>query len=87
MKWHTDTNRKRANLEAESDMKMEILAVVVGWILGLLSTSLVAYLSGIVERRKFKDVLKEELRGVRFRHTLFTEIQSFKERNNKTCEP
>ncbi len=51
-------------------MQIEILAVVIGWLLGILSTPLAMYFSGIVERRRFEDVLKEELREVRFRLAL-----------------
>lgn len=51
-------------------METEILGVVVGWFLGVFSTPLVMYFTGIVERRRFKDVLKEELREVRFRLAL-----------------
>ncbi len=41
--------------------------VILGWLLGILSTPIVMYCSAIVERRRFKSVLKEELREVRFR--------------------
>jgi len=51
-------------------MNVEIMAVIIGWLLGILSTPLVIYISGEVERRRFKDVLKEELREVRFRLAL-----------------
>jgi hypothetical protein len=44
-----------------------LVGVVLGWLLGVLSTPLVMYCQAIVERRRFKDVLKEELREVRFR--------------------
>lgn len=45
----------------------DLSGVVVGWILGVLSTPLVMYFNAFVERRRFQDVLKEELREVRFR--------------------
>ena len=51
-------------------MKVEIIAVIIGWLLGILSTPLVIYFSGLVERKRFKDVLNEELREVRFRLAL-----------------
>lgn len=41
--------------------------VILGWILGVLSTPLVMYCTSEVERRRFKNVLIEELREVRFR--------------------
>ena len=41
--------------------------VILGWLLGVLSTPLVMYFTAIVERRRFENVLKEELREVRFR--------------------
>lgn len=44
-----------------------MIGVVVGWLLGVLSTPLVMYFKAIVERRRFKDVLKDELREVRYR--------------------
>lgn len=41
--------------------------VILGWLLGVLSTPLTMYATDFVERRRFKSVLKEELREVRFR--------------------
>jgi hypothetical protein len=41
--------------------------IILGWLLGVLSTPLVMYSTAIVERRRFQAVLKEELREVRFR--------------------
>lgn len=51
-------------------METEILAIIIGWLLGILSTPLAMYFVGVVERRRFKDVLNEELREVRFRLAL-----------------
>lgn len=48
-------------------METEVYAVIIGWLLGVLSTPLGMYFTGIVERRRFANVLKEELKEVRFR--------------------
>lgn len=48
---------------------MDLFSVILGWLLGVLSTPLVMYLTATVERRRFKNVLQEELRETRFRLT------------------
>jgi hypothetical protein len=41
--------------------------VILGWLLGVVSTPLVMFVTGFVQRRRFEGVLNEELREVRFR--------------------
>jgi hypothetical protein len=49
--------------------KMKFEDVVLGWLLGILGTPIVMYFSAMVDRRRFEDTLREELRELRFRLT------------------
>ncbi len=50
-----------------NDDPFKFLDVILGWFLGLASTPIVMYFTAIVERRRFRAVLNEELRETRKR--------------------